>query len=618
MARTGLWEWDVAQDRVYLDPNLEDLLGFPEDEAPRSGESWFELVHPADRPGLDRAIHECVLGRAPLFEHERRVLTHDGRQLWMLTRGVAARDPSGRVRVTATDMDITARKLADESAEAERRRLYTLMDRLPAFVCLIGPDHSVRFANRWFQDEFGSDLSQPCHKMMHGLDSPCDVCPTMDVFETGTLAVWEWDCPGKDKTFQIFDYPFEDVDGSPLALELGIDVTRLKKASRALRISEERYRSITDNLPLGVMVVDQSLRVAAANPRLREWLPGLGSEAAPLAALLFPPREENQPPIETALAAALRGEDAAELAIESELNGERRFFRIACRPMAGPRGEPRQVLVMVEDETEKRKVLERLMQAQRIQHLSALTAGVAHEINQPLNALRLYVSGLEMMLEKEGAMDRAAVLDRLGWVLAECDKIRDIITHMRALARQDGSAETGAVDANRAVRSALALVETQLANHGVALALDLDERLPLARANAVQLEQVLVNLAVNAMQALDEADAIGDDATMENRSVEGTDKRLQVSSRLERGRAVLRVLDNGPGLDGAGDRVFDPFFTTKESGKGMGLGLSIVHAMVSSWGGEISASDNELGGATFTVTMELAQVGSTNDAHPAG
>jgi len=136
--------------------------------------------------------------------------------------------------------DITQRKRAEEVLKTERQRLYSLLDRLPAIVCLIAPDYSIRFANHYFRKRFGEPEGRTCHEVYRGYNAPCKECLTYRVFETNVPQEWEWTSLD-NRTYQIYDYPFTDIDGSPLVLELEIDITERKQAVEELRLSEERF-----------------------------------------------------------------------------------------------------------------------------------------------------------------------------------------------------------------------------------------------------------------------------------------------------------------------------------------------------------------------------------------
>ncbi len=492
--------------------------------------------------------------------------------------------------------------------EAERARMLKLLDVLPAYVMLIGQDHIIRFDNRVSRQIFGQAKGRPCYHTLYGRDTPCAHCPPFSVFKASAIQVHEWASTRSNTAFRVHSYPFEDLSGNKLVLKIGINITAGVRAQHALDLSEQRYRSIADNLTIGIALLDPQLNAVTVNPRLVEWF---GVDAA------------RGTPICDILQKQCCGDEAAgEICVfrqvladkknhEKEFSlltgsGEARHFRLIACPILTRKREMRAIVMMLEDITDRHNLATRMQHLRKLEAMGTLAGGIAHEINQPLSALHLYASGLQMLLEQGDDIPAQRVLERLSLILGQAEKIQQIISHMRALVMQDDTSPPAAIPLRAAVDGALTLVGAQLLAHNIVVSVDVPENLPLVYANPVQLEQVLINLLINAMHALD--------------TVERPQKIVGIFMGVcEPGIQRVRIVDNGPGIQGVEDRIFDPFFTTKEAHKGMGLGLSIVHAFVTAWGGDIRARGNGVNhGASFTLSLRTTEFGKTLGAGDAG
>ena len=143
---------------------------------------------------------------------------------------------------TGTIRDITERKRMQEKLEEERNRLFAILEGLPVFVYLQAPDHSLRFVNRLFREHFGDPESRPGYATMLGRQESGEVCPALRVLETGLPEEWEWTAPN-GRTYHLYDYPYMDIDGSALVMEIGMDITARKQAEESLKDSYEKLRA---------------------------------------------------------------------------------------------------------------------------------------------------------------------------------------------------------------------------------------------------------------------------------------------------------------------------------------------------------------------------------------
>ena len=234
---------------------------------------------------------------------------------------------------------------------------------------------------------------------------------------------------------------------------------------------------------------------------------------------------------------------------------------------------------------------EAVARAERLSSLGIMSAGIAHEINQPLNSLKIAADGMLYWHSQGKTPALAKIMENIEKISKQADRIDAIIKHMRFFVRSSQYGEPEPCDINAAVGEALSLIGVQLQAHAIDVRTSLASGLPPVLANSTQLEEVIINLLVNAMQSLD--------------SINRRDKCITIASGWQQNEVFLEVGDNGPGISAKiRGKIFEPFFTTKPAGEGMGLGLSIVHSIVTSFGGQIVVkAARQRQGAAFRIAF---------------
>jgi PAS domain S-box-containing protein len=184
------------------------------------------------------------------------------------TQKLPIKDKEGNIfGVVGWSRDITERQGAQELLASERQRFFNLLDCLPAFIYLQAADYSIRFANRTFRETFGEGKGHFCYEMIRHNDEPCEGCPTIEVFQTKQPKTWEWQDDNRDRVYQIYDYPFYDIDGSMLVMEMGIDISDRKQAESALKESEQRYQTLAKAAPVCIFQSDVNGKTIYLNER---------------------------------------------------------------------------------------------------------------------------------------------------------------------------------------------------------------------------------------------------------------------------------------------------------------------------------------------------------------
>jgi C4-dicarboxylate-specific signal transduction histidine kinase len=238
-------------------------------------------------------------------------------------------------------------------------------------------------------------------------------------------------------------------------------------------------------------------------------------------------------------------------------------------------------------EERSRQALAVLAHATRVATLGNLAASIAHEIMQPLAAIVINGGACMRWLDRD-MPDLAEVRSAANEMISDASRAVEIVRRLRALSRKTDP-EYRPLSINDLVRETIPLLRGEIASHGAALHLDLDSDVPPVAGDKVQLQQVIINLVVNGIQAM--------------ASIIGRENSLTIRSQRYRGNGVLvSVVDNGTGIDpGHLATLFDAFFTTKSAG--MGMGLSISRSIIEAHGGEVGASNNQDFGATFHFTL---------------
>ena len=263
-------------------------------------------------------------------------------------------------------------------------------------------------------------------------------------------------------------------------------------------------------------------------------------------------------------------------------------------------GRPGFLFGMVQDATGQIEKERQLRRAERLAGVGTLIGGVAHELNNPLQAILGFSQLLLLTERSENDREILAMMRR------ETERVAKIVADLKQIARstQERVTERAPVDLNDVVRHVLKVQSYGLSTRGVEVVEELAGALPPVLADRGQVEQVVINLVVNAQQAMEASSG---------------PRRLVVGTRATPGGAALCVADSGPGIPAHNvERIFDPFFTTKPPGEGMGLGLSLVHSIVTEHGGELRVESEPGSGATFHVELPLAPEGHTPAAPAPG
>ena len=369
---------------------------------------------------------------------------------------------------------------------------------------------------------------------------------------------------------------------------------QLGERTAVLRASEARFRAMFEAAPLGVATLDLDGRITQANDAFAALAGGTADEAVgrSLLALCAPAERDT---LRDGLAALADGASAPH-SFDAQLGGAhglRRPVHGALTPIRDAGQRVVGALVMLEDvsaqvraESDAGERQEHLAHVLRMTAMGGMLAELAHELNQPLGAIVNFAQGASARLRRAGA-DPAlgAAMDEIS---AEARRAGEILRRVRDVVRR-GEAPSEPIDLNALVREAAHAIEPVARRHTIPLRLELDPAVPRLLLDRVHVEQVLLNLLRNAVDAIAAAPPAEHEIVV--RTTPGNGSGVEV-----------QVRDTGVGLPGdAGERIFEAFYTTKP--RGLGIGLSISRSIVEAYGGRLRANGNADRGATFTLTL---------------
>ena len=346
-----------------------------------------------------------------------------------------------------------------------------------------------------------------------------------------------------------------------------------------------RWRAIVDTATEGILTIDDRGTVETVNGaavRLFGW-PAEEIVGRNVAQLMPPPYATEH---DEYLRRYLSTGERRIIGIGREVVGKRRDgseFPIDLSVGEGNLEGRKFFTGVIRDITERKQMQTKLAQAERLAAVGELAAGVAHEVNNPINTI---INCAQLIDDGDDARSNCRV------IIEEGQRVAEIVRDLLQFARDDRDNPQPTSLADAAARS-LRLIGENLKRHGIAVRVSIPDDLPPVLARPQQMQQVLLNLLINAKDAL----------LQEPRE----DRRIELSARTIDDGVQVTVQDNGPGIPGAlGDRVFEPFVTTKRARGGTGLGLSISKSIVEGYGGRITVESRPGEGATFRIWLPLA------------
>lgn len=349
----------VVQDRklAFLNPTTTRITGYTEEEL--TSKPFVDFIDQDDRGMvLDRYLRR-LRGEKISRRYTFRVIHQKGDTIWVELDTVLIHW-KGKPATLNFMTDITERKRAEEALQAERQRLYDVLETLPAMICLLSKDYNIAFANRSFRDKFGEARGRKCYDLCFGQAEPCSFCEAYEALKTGKPHHWQVTTPD-DSLLDVYDFPFVDADGTPMVLEMDVDITERKRAEEEIQRANTLLNSIVENIPNMIFLKDaRELRFTRFN-RAGEEL--LGHSRGDLLGKndydLFPTEQADF--FTQKDRDVLRGKeivDIREEPIQTRHKGER-ILHTKKVPILNANGEPEYLMGISEDITDRIRAQEK-------------------------------------------------------------------------------------------------------------------------------------------------------------------------------------------------------------------------------------------------------------------
>ena len=608
-----LWSVSPGGDPAYINKTMMDYIGLKfEDFDARGGlpAAIQTIVHPDDRTALLQGLARSF-DTGERFELKFRNRRWDGAYRWTEGHADPLRDESGRIiRWYGANVDIDDLVKSQEALEISRQQLEQMIDAVPFSILSFDPSGKLTYASKRYLEQAGAppadieDFDALARDVAHPEDFPAMFHRARDGFATGQPFVNRFRRRLKDGEYRWIEaraHPLRDTSGEIAQWYFAsIDIEDEMRAQEALRERERFLWQLVETLPAMIDCASPDGEPVYRSRQLREFLgydleeldaPGISRLTHTLDTGVHP---DDLAGVKEMYARSLAtGEPYARRHRLRRHDGEYRWVETRAAPMRYADGVIVQWNVICLDidgemkaQDELRLARERLASASQAASLAELSASIAHEVNQPLMAVVAYANACQRWLQADPPnIERAQrTMER---TIHSATIAADVVSRIRSLFRH-ATDDRNATTMDSLVIAARDLMAEEAARLKVRVDVRIEDGLPSVPADRVQIQQVLVKLMRNGMEAMDLVDG---------------DRILEMRVSRDEGMVRTEVSDRGPGIQHA-DRLFEPFFTTKQAG--MGMGLAICRSIVESHGGRLWGENDERQGARFVFVLPVA------------
>ena len=591
----GIMFWNLGGEITDANDALLQMVGYTREDLTSGRMRWKDL-NPPDWRERHREALARLKTTGTIQPYEREYFRKNGSRIPVLVGG-AAFDPEGDKGVSFV-LDLSERKRAEQALRDSEEQWRAVFEHNPTMYFMIDAAGSVVSVNPFGAEQLGYTVDELIGRsvldVFHEDDRIEIERNTTVCFEQqGRTLSWEARKVRKDGTIIWVRETARamTIRQQPILLIVCEDISERKRV-------EHLTQQWFDSSPNGLAIVGPDYRFRRVNPIFAHYW-GISAKCiVGMHAAEFQGVEDFEQVIKPHLDQCFAGKDQ-EFRYTRWINPAigRRYVMVTYAPLRPSSGQVEAALIIQNDITEYERAAEALRETQaelahinRVATMGHLTASIAHEVNQPIAAARNNASAALNFLNRNPP-DLEEVREALGSVVNNADRAGEIIGRIRDHIRK-APPRNDRFGLNEAINEVIALAQSDVAKNGVLVQTRLMEKLPFVEGDRVQLQQVVLNLIINAVEAM---------------SSDGDGSReLSISTgRSQTGEVLVAVRDLGPGIDPDNTgRVFESFHTTKSTG--MGVGLSICRSIVDAHGGRIWVEANEPRGATFQFTLPTA------------
>jgi len=497
----------------------------------------------------------------------------------------------------ATAINQMNREIEEKQVELNKQKdeYQALFEQVPCLITVQDKNFKLLRYNDEFAESFDPEWGDYCYHAYKGRNEKCVDCPVEKTFEDGCTHYGEESGLNKDgsEAHWIFrTSPIKnDLGEIVAAMEMSLDITQRKQLEEKLEKSEKKYHEIFNNMPNPVFVLDNdTLEIIDCNDSVPAVYDYTKDEVITKSFLyLFSEEERDR--------YAVMIKNSTMINQVKQLNHQRRPLTVNIRISPAEYPGKKVLLVTTSDITKRLETEQQLIQASKMATLGEMATGIAHELNQPLSVIKTVSSFFIKKIDKKESLEDGILFKMLKKIDGNVDRAAKIINHMRQFARKSDM-DLEKVQVNEVLEKAFEIFSQQLKVRGIEVLWDIDSGLPRINADSGRLEQVFINLLLNARDAIEEKWGPQESGPI--------DKRIVLKTKIDGSNVVCRICDTGKGVSQAiAEKIFEPFFTTKEVGEGTGLGLSISYGIVKDCGGSIKVVPHTPEGACFVLKFPV-------------